>query len=138
MVNTDYVKIGQEVFFASSIGIERCNIISIGSENNGGYINVHHNGTVNYNGELISATYGDSAVRESDLFLTLEEAVAFIKKKDSDRFNEYKNSIKNLKDLLEFPVKNSFSDGDGCQDGLIVKAYKERVFELTGIKIESD
>ncbi len=51
-------------------------------------------------------------------------------------FNEYKNSIKNLKDLLEFPVKNSFSDGDGCQDGLIVKAYKERAYELTGIEIQ--
>ena len=85
---------------------------------------------------MISTTYGDSAVRESDLFLTLEEAVAFIKKKESGMFDEYKNSIKNLKDLLEFPVKNSFSDGDGCQDGLIVKAYTERVYELTGIKIQ--
>lgn len=133
MVNTNYTKLGQEVFFVSRIGIERCYIISIGSENNGGYINVHHNGTVDYNGKLISETYGESFVRESDLFLTLEEAVAFIKKKESERFNEYKNSIKNLKDLLEFPVKNSFSDGDGCQDGLIVKAYTERVHELTGI-----
>lgn len=133
MVNANYVKIGQEVFFVSRIGIERCYISKI---NNDGFISVHHNGTVNYNGELISATYGDSAVRESDLFLTLEEAVAFIKKKDSDRFNEYKNSIKNLKDLLEFPVKNSFSDGDGCQDGLIVKAYAERVYELTGLRLK--
>lgn len=133
MVNTNYVKIGQEVFFVSRIGIERCNIVAF---SNKGFVNVHHNGTVNYKGELISATYGDSAVRESDLFLTLEEAVAFIKKKDSDMFNEYKNSIKNLKDLLEFPVKNSFSDGDGCQDGLIVKAYTERVYELTGIEIQ--
>ena len=136
MVNTNYTKLGQEVFFVSRIGIERCNIISIGSENNGGYINVHHNGTVDYNGNIISKTYGESFVRESDLFLTLEEAVAFVKKKDLDRFNEYKNSIKNLKDLLEFPVKNSFSDGDGCQDGLIVKAYAERAYELTGIEIQ--
>lgn len=133
MINTNYVKIGQEVFFVSRIGIERCNIVAF---RNKGFVNVHHNGTVNYNGELISATYGDSAVRESDLFLTLEEAIAFIKKKDSDMFNKYKNSIKNLKDLLEFPVKNSFSDGDGCQDGLIVKAYTERIYELTGIEIQ--
>ena len=133
MINTNYVKIGQEVFFVSRIGIERCNIVAF---SNKGFVNVHHNGTVNYNGELISATYGDSAVRESDLFLTLEEAIAFIKKKDSDMFNKYKNSIKNLKDLLEFPVKNSFSDGDGCQDGLIVKAYTERIYELTGIEIQ--
>ena len=106
MVNTNYVKIGQEVFFVSRIGIERCNISKI---SNDGFISVHYNGTVNYNGELISPTYGGSAVRESDLFLTLEEAVAFIKKKESDAFDEYKNSIKNLKDLLEFPVKNSFT-----------------------------
>lgn len=133
MINTNYVKIGQEVFFVSRIGIERCNIVAF---SNKGFVNVHHNGTVNYNGELISATYGNSAVRESDLFLTLEEAIAFIKKKDSDMFNEYKNSIKNLKDLLEFPVKNSFSDCDGFQDGLIVKAYTERIYELTGIEIQ--
>lgn len=133
MVNSNYVKLGQEVFFVSRIGIESCNIVSFSDK---GFISVHHNGTVDYNGELISPTYGDSAVRESDLFLTLEEAVAFAKKTESDRFSEYKNSIKNLKDLIEFPVKNSFSDGDGCQDGLIVKAYTERVYELTGIEIQ--
>lgn len=133
MINTNYVKIGQEVFFVSRIGIEKCNIVAF---SNKGFVNVHHNGTVDYNGELISATYGNSTVRESDLFLTLEETVTFIKKKESDIFNEYKNSIKNLKDLLGFPVKNSFSDGDGCQDDLIVKAYTERVYELTSIEIQ--
>lgn len=136
MVNKNDTKIGQEVYCVSYVGIEKCEIISLGSENDNNYIKVHFNGTVDYDGNKIVSTYGESYVRESDLFLTLKEAVAFVKKSESDRFNEYKNSIKNLKDLLEFPVKNSFSDGDGSQDGLIIKAYTERVFELTGIEIQ--
>ncbi len=127
--------IGQRVYFVSRIGVERCEIVSFSEE---GYINVHHQGTVNWlNGEEISPTYGESYVRADDLFLTLEEAVVFIKETETKRFNDYKNSIKNLKDLLEFPIKNSFSDGDGCQDGIIVNAYKERVLELTGIELNT-
>lgn len=139
MINTNYTKIGQEVFFVSWFGeyiIERCTLISIGNENNGGYVKVHHNGTVDRNGELISKTYGESFVRESELFLTLKEAVASISELETERFNRYKENIKNLKDLLEFPVKYSFTDGDGCQDGIVVKAYTERAYELTGIKIQ--
>lgn len=139
MLNTNYTKLGQEVFFVNWFGeynIERCTLISIGSENNGGYVKVHHNGTVDCNGELIAETCGESFVRESELFLTLKEAVAYITKSETERFNRYKENIKNLKDLLEFPVKYSFTDGDGCQDGIIVKAYTERAYELTGIEIQ--
>lgn len=135
MINTNYTKIGQEVYCVSRVGIEKCELASFGNENNNGYIKIHHSSVVDYNGNEICSAYGESYARESDLFFTLKEAVAFVKKTESDRFNEYKSSIKNLKDLLEFPINNSFSDGDGCQDGLIVKAYKERIFELTGIEI---
>ena len=57
MINTNYTKLGQEVFFVNWFGeyiIERCTLISIDSENNGGYVKVHHNGTVDRNGELIA------------------------------------------------------------------------------------
>lgn len=135
MVNTNYTMSGQVVYFVSRIGIEKCSIISFGSENNGGYIKVQHNGTVDYNGKEICPTYGESYVKESDLFLTLEEAIHSVKKSEEERINRYKNSIKTLKDLIEFPIFVSFDDGDGCQDGLVVKAYTERAQELLGIEL---
>lgn len=47
--------------------------------------------------------------------------------------NDYKDSITNLKDLLEFPVTHDFSYDEGGQ--VVVKAYVDRVRELTGIEI---
>lgn len=82
-MNTNYTKLEQEVFFVNWFGeynIERCALVSIGSENNGGYVKVRHNGIIDCNGKLISETYGESFVQESKLFLTLKEAVTYVKK----------------------------------------------------------
>lgn len=133
-------KVGQKLFFVSRVGIEKVTVENIDDHYvaNEGFIQVKHHGTVDYNGKEICPTYGTSYQKNTNLFLDLETAVAFVKAKEEERYNSYLAEIKNLKDLIEFPIKNSFSDGDGCADGLIIKAYRTRAEELLGIKIESE
>lgn len=130
------MKLNQVRYFVSRIGIEKVELIKRDSESKDKYVEVHHRGTVDYNGNEICPASGKSFVRREDLFFTLEEAVAFAKKKDEDTFRRYTEEIKTLKDLVEFPIRYSFNDEDGCQDGLIVDAYKKRAEELLGIQLD--
>lgn len=135
MIDIDNIKENQVFYKKAYVGVERVVVISLDTEHKD-YIKVQHTGTFDYNGSQICPTYGESYVKVDELFSSLQDAVDCIKKEEKIRFNSYKASIKNLKDLLEFPIVHSFSDCDGVTDGIIVKAYKERVLELTGIEIE--
>ena len=48
---------------------------------------------------------------------------------------KYKREIKNLNDLLQFPLHHCFC-GDEYTDWEAVEAYKTRVKELTGLNCE--
>ena len=60
-----------------------------------------------------------------------QEAVDFMSSKKCKTINNYKSQIKNLEDLLKFPIEH-FSDGKKLE---AIQAYKERAFELTSIRI---
>ena len=135
MINVNDVKIGQKLYFVNQLErIEECEVLDFDKRGED-CLEVHHLNTVNSNGRKIYGMHGMSYEKISNLFITLEDALAFIKAEEEKRFIEYKESIKDLKDLLNFPILNNFSDENGSQDGLMVQAYRERAFELTGIEL---
>ena len=157
MIATDYIQEGQEVYF----------IIYDSNDNNsyrklpvilkGRIIVPFHpcdanetivrwtDGPWNYNREHHVGYLrrgGDFNVDKEDLFLTFEGAALSIKRliaeRGYDEIDDYKKGIKNLQDLLEFPIKYNFFTDDEDSDkkkSKLIQAYEERAFELTGFKV---
>lgn len=73
------------------------------------------------------------------IFTTKKEAVEYIKKRDRIIIDKYKSKIKTVKDLLELPFRALINDDDGYYINFNARdAYKERCYELLGIKISTD
>lgn len=77
--------------------------------------------------------YGDSYVKEGEWFDTFEELKAYVTEKSNKRIFLLKASIKDLRDLLEFPLK--YFGGDDVIDPEARTAYVERAKELCGVEI---
>lgn len=73
----------------------------------------------------------------NNIFSTKEDAIAAHKRKSEENIAEYKRKIKNLNDLLEFPL-NHCLNGEEYTDYDAIQAYKTKAFELTGIVLEKD
>lgn len=75
----------------------------------------------------MGGTYG---ALYNQIFTTKEKAVQAAKENNERIVNAYKDEIKTLKDLLEFPIATFCSE-----DYEAVRAYKEKVKEIVGIDI---
>ena len=62
------------------------------------------------------------------------KALAAAEHKRQDRISEYKDEIKNLHDLLQFPLKHCLC-GDGYTDLEAIDTYKTMVKDLIGIEL---
>lgn len=80
---------------------------------------------------------GSFGALTDNVFPTKEDAIAAHKRKSEENIVRYKEEIKNLNDLLEFPLNNCFC-GEEYTDYDAREAYKIRVKELTGIVLEGN
>ena len=77
---------------------------------------------------------GETGAFTGRYFATIEELVEDVKKQKQEKVIKYKESIKNLNDLLMFPLEHCLC-GEKYTDNDAIEAYKERTFELTGIHL---
>ena len=107
MINADSVKIGQKLYLVNqSERIEECEVIDFDKRGED-CLKVHHLNAVDFRGRKICGMYGTSYQKISNLFLTLEDALAFIKVQEEKRFIEYKESIKDLKFVESYYIVNT-------------------------------
>ena len=89
---------------------------------------------VNQDGVRIGKMVGTVGALPGEYFSTVSELANYVESRDHARVKEMKASIKNLNDLLAFPLDHCFC-GEEYTDEDAIKAYKERTFELTGIHL---
>lgn len=77
---------------------------------------------------------GEVGALPGEYFSTVRELANYVESRDHARVKGMKDSIKNLNDLLAFPLDHCFC-GEEYTDYDAIKAYKERTFELTGIHL---
>lgn len=85
----------------------------------------------------IDATIGDGSASASGTSKLKALAAAEHKRQakvSEHRISEYKDEIKNLHDLLQFPLKHCLC-GDGYTDFDAIDAYKAKVKELIGMEL---
>lgn len=92
---------------------------------------------VNQDGVRIGKMVGEVGAFAGEYFSSVERLLEYIKQRDRARVNKMKDSIKNLNDLLAFPLDHCFC-GEEYTDYDAIKAYKERVFELTGTDLDKE
>ena len=80
---------------------------------------------------------GSFGASVDNIFSTKEDAIAAYKRKSEENVAKYKKEIKNLNDLLEFPL-NHCLNGSEYTDYDAIQAYKTKAFELTGIVLRGD
>ena len=127
-MNNNY-KIGDIVYVNGPWNVaEKCEITSEqGSRKNGdGFYSVH---SLDLGGSFGAFT--------DNIFSTKEDAIAAHKRKSDENIAKYKEEIKNLNDLLKFPLDHCFC-GEEYTDYDAIQAYKTKAFELTGIVLEED
>lgn len=79
--------------------------------------------------------YGTFGATEDCLFATKEEAHKASVKKSSELVARYKAEIRNLDDLLHFPLNHCLSNGEEYTDYEAKRAYCIRANELTGVTL---
>lgn len=80
----------------------------------------------------LDATIGNASASASGT--SKLKALAAAEHKRQDKISEYKDEIKNLHDLLQFPLKHCLC-GDAYSDLEAIAAYKTMVKELIGIEL---
>ena len=127
-MNNDY-KIGDVVYVNSFWNVaERCKIVSDKERKK--------NGDEAYS--VCSLKMGGSFGASVDnIFSTKEDALAAYKRKSEEIVAKYKKEIKNLNDLLEFPLNHCLNGSEYTDDDAI-QAYKAKALELTGIVLGED
>ena len=75
---------------------------------------------------------GTFGATEDCIFATKKEACKAYLNASTQLINKYKSEIKNLEDLLRFPLEHCFC-GEEYTDYEALSAYKARVTELTEI-----
>lgn len=135
MTNTNNLKIGNKVYFVNTfhLGIERGTIVAF-TDND--CVIVQFEGWFDYDGSLVLNTlYNDKRiVRKTDLLFSLEDAVA-LKESELEKIEKIKDGIKDIGQLFSFPFRNHVYKAETYRDKLVLKAYQEKLFEMTGIKI---
>jgi hypothetical protein len=79
---------------------------------------------------------GTFAVTEECVFATKQEAHKSYLEESAKLVDKYKEEIKNLNDLLKFPLEYCISCGEEYTDYEAQKAYKIRANELFGIILD--
>ena len=121
-------KTGSTVFVNSAyITAEECTIVSFTEHESSTGEDVYV-----VNSAVTGGTFGVTA---DNVFPSKAKALAAAEIERQNKINEYKHEIKNLNDLLQFPLHHCFC-GDEYTDWNAVEAYKARVKELTGVNCE--
>ena len=80
--------------------------------------------------------HGTFGATENCIFATEKDAHEAYEKLFADLVEQYKDEIKTLKDLLEFPLSHCLSCGEEYIEYEAQKAYRIRATELTGLILE--
>ncbi len=127
-MNNNY-KIGDVVYVNGPWNVaEKCKITSEWNSKKNG------DGAYSVRSLDLGSSFGASI---NNIFSTKEDAIAAYKRKSKENIAKYKAEIKNLNDLLEFPLNHCFC-GEEYTDYDAIRAYKTKAFELTGIVLEED
>jgi len=117
-----------EVVYANSCWhtAEMCEIVDFIKNESSTHKNVY---------KLHSLSFGGNfAITEDYVFRTRKEALDAAEKERQTIIENYKQEIKDLNDLIRFPLKHCFH-GDEYTDENAVCAYKIRAKELTGLDL---
>ena len=79
---------------------------------------------------------GTFGATENCIFAIEKDAHEAYEKSFADLVEQYKDEIKTLKDLLEFPLSHCLSCGEEYIEYEAKKAYRIRANELTGLILE--
>ena len=142
-INYDDIEIGKEYYVVLDEDIEKVMVYSTNDLKTVFVFNVlakyTYSGKIVYNNiQHLSITFYRN-VHTSYIFTTKKEAVEFIKKRDRIIIDKYKSKIKTVKDLLELPFRVLINDDDDYYINFNAReAYKERCYELLGVKISTN
>lgn len=130
------MKVGDIAYFYEhwSNSIEKCQIEELKEIDGVKTAEVRSIGTVDIEGEIICNTYGTSTRKIENLYSSCRAAYKAYYDKFNDFKNKYIEEIKDLKDLLKFPL-NHCLNGEEYTDYKAKAAYKQRVNELVGIDL---
>lgn len=137
--NNTKLKIGDIAYFQEfwSGAIEKCKIKEISEQDGNVLAEVKSIASVDRNGEKICDTYGTSTRLLDHLFATHQEAFADADRNFANIKSKYLNEIKDLEDLLRFPMEHCFN-GEEYTEYEAIAAYKQRVKELVGIDLDKE
>ena len=77
--------------------------------------------------------FGTYGVPEEYIYSSKEEANSAYLRKSAENIQNYRSEIRDLKDLVEFPLKHTLTGEYADTDA--AEAYKIRIHELTGYDI---
>ncbi len=117
--------IGDIVFVNSRYHVaEKCKVENLNSEDNV------------YDVKSID-NFGSFSTKEDKMFETKDRAFEAYEKKCAELIKSYKEGIKDLRDLLMFPLRHCFN-GEEYTEFEARQAYILRVTELTGIDLAQE
>lgn len=116
---------GDIVFVNSRYNVaEKCKVENLNSEDNVYYVKSIDN-------------FGSFYTKEDKMFETKDKALEVYGRKCDELIKAYKKDIKDLRTLLEFPLRHCFN-GEEYTEFEARKAYILRVKELTGIDLAKE
>ena len=117
--------IGDIVFVNSRYNVaEKCKVENLNSEDNIYYVKSIDN-------------FGSFCTKEDKMFETKDKALEAYGRKCAELIKAYKEDIKDLRTLLEFPLRHCFN-GEEYTEYEAKEAYILRVKELTGIDLAKE
>jgi len=82
------------------------------------------------NEDEIESEYGEFKAFEDMIFPTYEQLISEINKRHEEQVKEYYDSIKNLHDLMEFPLHNCIGCAEEYTNWVAREAYIKRAKEF--------
>lgn len=120
-------KFGQSIIEAEIVGEPK------EDEKHGTIFDVHMLNIVDKNGKQVMSFGGNSSRRPQDIFKTPMEVDKYITDKEEQIYQGCLSEIKNIYDLIEFPLTHNF--GECNENTSEVRAYKTKAKELLGVEI---
>ena len=80
---------------------------------------------------------GDTGAKIDRIWATKEECLAALKAASDALVAKYKESIKDVKDLVKFMYDNTVATAEEYTDWEARRAARERAFELLGVKLDN-
>lgn len=89
---------------------------------------------INWNESICQKDYDETVVDANDVFMNMDDALNYQESQRQSKIAQYYREIKNIEDLLIFPLDHRLNRDDDYDD-CALEAYLKRARELCNINI---